>query len=176
MAERDVVRRAQAGDTAAYAALVRDHQAVAFRAAFLITRSAEDAEEATQDGFVKAWNALDRFRDEAPFRPWLLRIVTNEALNKVRSRKRRRARELMTPLEVTAPAAEAEALSRADADTLLAAVDRLPEKYRLAVTFLYLLGLSEAETAAALDVPAGTVKSRAARARAMLAEDLGEPR
>jgi RNA polymerase sigma-70 factor (ECF subfamily) len=176
MAERDVVRRAQAGDTAAYAALVRSHQAMAFRAAYLITRSAEDAEEATQDGFVKAWRALDRFRDEAPFRPWLMRIVTNEALNKVRSRQRRRAREVMAPLEVSAPPAEAEALSRADADTLLAAVDRLPDKYRLAVSYLYLLGLSEAETAEALEVAPGTVKSRAARARAMLAEDLGERR
>ncbi|MEE8331862.1 MAG: RNA polymerase sigma factor [Acidimicrobiia bacterium] len=176
MAEQDLIGRAKAGDTAAYAALVRSHQAVAFRAAFLITRSAQDAEEATQDGFVKAWKALDRFRDDAPFRPWLMRIVTNEALNRVRSRKRRRARELSVPLDVTAPAAESQALSRAEAETLLAAVDRLPDKYRLTVSYLYLLGFSEAETADALGVAVGTVKSRAARARAMLGDDLGKQR
>ena len=172
MAERDLISRARDGDAGAYAVLVRQHQQLAFRAAYLITRSAEDAEEATQDGFVKAWRALDRFRDGALFRPWLLRIVTNEALNKVRSRKRRRARELAAPLELTAPAAELAALSAIEAEELATAVYRLPDKYRLAVTYLYLLGLSEAETADALGVAQGTVKSRAARARAMLAEEL----
>jgi len=174
MAERELIERARGGDTVAYSALVRRHQAVAFRAAFVITRSAEDAEEATQDGFVKAWKALDRFRDGSPFRPWLMRIVTNEALNKVRSRRRRRARELMVPLEVAAPSAESEFESGADATALLAAIDRLPEKHRLAVSYLYLLDFSEAETATALGIALGTVKSRAARARAMLAADLGE--
>lgn len=174
MAESELIRRARGGDTDAYSALVRTHQAVAFRAAYLITRSAEDAEEATQDGFVKAWRSLDRFRDDAPFRPWLMKIVTNEALNKVRSRKRRLARELMVPLELAAPPAESEALAGVDAEAVLAAVDRLPDKYRLAVSYLYLLGLSESETATALGVAQGTVKSRAARGRAMLATELGE--
>ena len=176
MAELDLISRARDGDTGSYGELVRSHQAVAFRAAFVITRSAEDAEEAVQDGFVKAWRALDRFRDGAPFRPWLLRIVTNEALNKVRSRKRRRARETLVPLEVAAAPAEEGALSGVESERLMAAVDRLPEKYRLAVSYLYLLGLSEAETATALGVAKGTVKSRAARARAMLADLLGGER
>lgn len=176
MAEQDLVRRARGGDSAAYGELVRTHQGVAFRAAYLITRSAADAEEATQDGFVKAWQALGRFRDDAPFRPWLMRIVTNEALNKVRSRKRRRAREELTPLELVSPAAEEGALTNVEGERLLAAVDRLPEKYRLAVTFLYLAGMTEAETATVLGVAPGTVKSRAARARAMLAADLGAER
>lgn len=172
MAEDDLIRRAQAGDTVAYSELVRAHQGVAFRAAYLITRSAEDAEEATQDGFVKAWRAIDRFRLGAPFRPWVVRIVTNAALNKVRSRSRRRARELAVPLEVASPSAEGVALAGVEAASLADAIDRLPDKYRLTISYLYLLGLTEAETAAALGVAQGTVKSRAARARAMLADDL----
>ena len=176
MAEHDLVRRARAGDTMAFADLVRAHQAVAHRAAYLITRSAEDAEEAVQDGMVKAWRALDRFREGAPFRPWLMRIVTNEALNKVRGRKRRRTREMLAPLQAAAPPAEEGALGRVEAERLLAAVDRLPEKYRLAIGYLYLLDMSEAETATALGVAPGTVKSRAARARAMLAAAIGEER
>jgi RNA polymerase sigma-70 factor (ECF subfamily) len=174
MAEQDLVRRARNGDGSAYSELIRRHQAVAFRAVYLITRSAEDAEEVVQDAFVKAWRALDRFDDEAPFRPWLMRIATNEALNKVRSRKRRRARETLVPLDMAAPPAEAGALSRVEAERLLGAIDGLPEKYRLAVSYLYLLGMSEAEAATALGVARGTVKSRAARGRAMLAAALGE--
>ena len=78
------------------------------------------------------------------------------------------------PLEVTAAPAEEGALSGVEAERLMAAVDRLPDKYRLVVSYLYLLGMTEAETATALSVAHGTVKSRAARARAMLASDLGE--
>ena len=74
-----LIERARQGDQAAYGELVRDHQEIAFRVAFLITRSAPDAEDVTQEAFIKAWRALGRFRTDAPFRPWLLRIVANEA-------------------------------------------------------------------------------------------------
>ena len=61
------------------------YQALAFRTAYLLTGSAADAEDAAQVGFVKAWTALPRFRSGAPFKPWLLRIVANEAHNRRRS-------------------------------------------------------------------------------------------
>jgi DNA-directed RNA polymerase specialized sigma24 family protein len=83
--EDDVIERARRGDTSAYGALVRTHQGIAFRTAYLIARDAADAEEAVQDGFVKAYRALGRFRRGAPFRPWLLHIVANEARNRRRS-------------------------------------------------------------------------------------------
>ena len=80
--EDELVERARDGDATAFAALVRDHQEVAFRTAYLITRNAADAEDAAQVGLTKAWRALPRFRRGAPFRPWLLAIVANEARNR----------------------------------------------------------------------------------------------
>src|SRR4051795_6052331 len=71
--------RAREGDTAAYELLVERHTQVAFRVACVLAPSAADAEEAAQDAFMKAYRALGRFRRGAPFRPWLLRIVANEA-------------------------------------------------------------------------------------------------
>ena len=164
--------RARSGDAEAYAELVRRHQVTAFRAAYLITRSTHDAEEAAQDGFVKAWKALDRFRADAPFRPWLLRIVKNEALNRLRSSKRRSAMQLRVAAEPmgSQPTAEAEAIGQVQRQALVEAVDQLPERHRLVISCLYLLGLTEEETATMLRIPRGTVKSRAARARAMLAK------
>src|SRR6476469_3639199 len=81
--------RARRGDARAYESLVQEHQAIAFRTAYLITGSAADAEEAAQEAFVRAWLALKRFRQGADFRPWLLAIVANEARNRVRNRRRR---------------------------------------------------------------------------------------
>ena len=68
---------------------MRAHQDIAFRVACLAGGSAADAEEAAQEGFVKAWRALPRFRAGAPFRPWLLAIVANEARNRRRAAGRR---------------------------------------------------------------------------------------
>ena len=89
MEEAKLAERAREGDTAAYERLVRTHQALAFRAAYLVTGDAPEAEDATQEAFVKAYRALGRFRPGAPFRPWLLAMVTNEARNRRRSAGRR---------------------------------------------------------------------------------------
>ena len=119
--DTELIERANGGDEAAYGELVRRHQAVAFRVAYLVTRSAADAEEATQDGFVKAWRALGRFRDGAPFRPWVLHIVRNEARNVARSRGRRQAMHERLGLQPTLdePGADAGALAAAQRTQLL---------------------------------------------------------
>ena len=150
------------------------YQGIAFRTAYVISRNAADAEEAAQDGFVKAWRALGRFREGAPFRPWLLRIVANEAHNRVRSAGRRAGLALRAATEESsgdaAPSPEAVLLSAEQREGLLAAVNELPEEQRLVVSLRYFLGLSEREVAEALDVPQGTVKSRNARALERLRE------
>src|SRR3982074_1983701 len=90
----ELFSRAQRGDQAAYEEIVRRYQQLAFRTAYVITGSAADAEDAAQDGFVKAYMALASFRPGAEPRPWLLRIVANEARNRVRSTVGRHQLEL----------------------------------------------------------------------------------
>jgi RNA polymerase sigma factor (sigma-70 family) len=181
--ERLLVERARAGDPAAYEDLVRLHQDLAFRTAFLITRSAADAEDAAQEAFFKAYLALGRFRPEAPFRPWLLRIVANEARNRIRTRVRREAlAERATAEARTSAGGDAAAVASPEQhllalerrELLRGALERLSEADRLVISYRYLLQLSEAEMAAALDCPPGTVKSRLSRALARLRDRLPE--
>jgi RNA polymerase sigma factor (sigma-70 family) len=161
-----------------YEQLVREHQGIAFRTAYLIVGSAADAEEVVQDAFVKAHRALGRFREDAPFRPWLLAIVANEARNKRRSAGRRARFELRLaeerPSGGAAPSPEAALLAQERRAQLLGAIDTLREEHRQVVACRYLLGLSEAETAAALGCRPGTVKSRLSRALARLEAELRE--
>ena len=175
--ESRLVAAAQAGDTQAYQALVEEHQTIAFRTAYLITCSAADAEEAVQDGFVKAFRALGRFRPGAPFRPWLLRIVANEARNRRRSAGRRaglalRAAEDRRPGDA-APSPESAVLADETRTALLRAISGLRDEDREVIGARYFLDLSEAETAEALGLPKGTVKSRLSRALGRLREQLG---
>jgi RNA polymerase sigma-70 factor (ECF subfamily) len=167
--ETDLIERARHGDVSAFEALVRAHQAIAFRTAWIASGGADDAEDAAQEGFMKAFAALPRFRPDAPFRPWLLTIVANEARNLRRSANRRRALALRAPAstdgDVTSvPSPEAAILATERRQALLDALGRLPDADREVITYRYLLELSEAETAAALDVPVGTAKSRLSRA------------
>jgi RNA polymerase sigma factor (sigma-70 family) len=166
--ESELIQRAQRGDTHAYEELVHAYQGIAFRTAYVIARDASDAEDAAQDGFVKAWRALGRFRKGAPFRPWLLSIVANEARNRRRSAGRRANLTLRAATEEpsggAAPSPEAALLTAEQRAGLLAAVNQLPEEQRTVVSLRYFLGLSEHEVAETLGVPQGTVKSRTARA------------
>ena len=172
--ESDLIGRAKRGDTHAYEELVYAHQGIAFRTAYVIAGNAADAEEAAQDGFVKAWRALARFREGAPFRPWLLQIVANEARNRRRSAGRRAHLALRAATEEpsgdAAPSPEASLLSTEVRETLLAAVNELPDDQRNVIALRFFVGLSEAEVAETLSLPTGTVKSRSARALERLRE------
>jgi DNA-directed RNA polymerase specialized sigma24 family protein len=150
--ETEYVERAKRGDHDAYESLLRMHEHVAFRTAYAIVGSAADAEEVAQDAFVKAYRALHRFRPGSPFRPWLLRIVANEARNRP----------------------EAGVIASEQRDELLAALARLGEDERLAIVARYFVGLTDDETAAALGVRRGAVKMRVWRALSRLREELGE--
>jgi RNA polymerase sigma-70 factor (ECF subfamily) len=164
--------RARRGDARAYESLVEEHQAIAFRTAYLITGSAADAEEAAQEAFVRAWLALRRFRPGADFRPWLLAIVANEARNRVRGRRRRErlAERAAGGLAWQPPAADVPAPSDG---RLRAALADLPERDRSVIACRFVLDLGEHETAAVLGIALGTVKSRTARALERLRTALG---
>jgi RNA polymerase sigma-70 factor (ECF subfamily) len=174
LGEAELVARARRGDVRAFERIVESHQSIAFRTAWTITRSAADAEEAAQDGFLKAYRALPGFREVSPFRPWLLAIVANEARNRRVAAGRRERLALRAAQSADAPderrpggavpSPEAALLGRERRSELLAAIERIPERDRLAIACRYFLELSEEETAAALGCARGTVKSRLSRA------------
>ena len=176
--ESSLISRAQRGDGAAFEEIVRRYKQIAFRTAYVLTASAADAEDAAQEGFVKAFRALNRFRPGSPLRPWLLRIVANEARNRARTADRRRRLELRLTEDVrpgdAAPSPEAAVLQGDDRRRLLEAVNALDDDDRLVITSRYLLQLSGEETAAALGIPEGTVKSRLSRALDRLRHKVGE--
>lgn len=178
--EARLIERAQRGDVAAFEEVVRRYQDLAFRVAVAITGSAADAEEAAQDGFVRAYAALGRFRAGEPLRPWLLRIVGNAA----RNRRAMAARRAVLGLEeggawaLADPndAPESMAVAEEERREVLAAVNRLRPDDRAVIACRYFLSLSEAETAETLGCARGTVKSRLARALGRLRGELGVPR
>jgi len=176
--DAELVERAKRGDLRAWETIVHGYQGLAFRTAYLLSGSAADAEEAVQDGLVKAYRALGRFRRGSPLRPWLLRIVSNEARNRRRSAGRRDALALRVAATDrpgdAVPSPEAALLAGESRAQLLVAVNSLSEEHRLAIACRFFLDLSEEETAAALGIRRGTVKSRLARALARLRDELGE--
>ncbi|MGH2626931.1 MAG: RNA polymerase sigma factor [Anaerolineales bacterium] len=163
------MRRARQGEPAAWEELVRLHQEAAFRLAYLILGDAAEAEDSVQEAFVRAFGSLARFDETRPFRPWLMRIAANHARNRRRSMARywarlqrmaRRDPEMVQGAPPPRPAGSAE--------TLWQAVRRLGNGDQEVIYLRYFLGLTEAEAAEVMHVPAGTVKSRLHRSLARL--------
>ena len=173
--ETELIERARRGEVVAYEELVRRYEGVAARTAHVVAPGA-DADDAAQEAFVKAWIALPRFRPGAPFRPWLLRIVANEARNRRRSAGRRGGLALRAaddrPSDDAAPSPEAAVLRAEDRAALLAAVNRLRDDDREIIAARFFLDLSEAEAAETVGIPRGTVKSRLSRALGRLRAEL----
>jgi RNA polymerase sigma-70 factor (ECF subfamily) len=168
--EHALVARAKAGDHDAYACLVRPHEHVAYRVAVAVTGGRADAEEAMQNGFVKAYRSLHRFRAGASFRPWLLRIVVNEAHNVVRAERRHlrlgaRAAERHLP---SGSAPDDAVLAREDAEQTLAALARLPKADRLALALRYFAELPDGEGAVLAGTSVEAYRVRLVRARKRL--------
>ena len=165
--ERQLVLLAKRGDQQAFGQLVTSYQQVAFRAAYLIVRESAAAEDVAQEGFVRAYQGLNRFREGEPFRPWLLRIVTNLALNEVRARTRRGGLldRLGWASAKSEPPADRATLSGEEQQELWNAVNELGAEDRVVLYLRYFLELPEKEIAVAIGKAPGTVKSRLNRAR-----------
>jgi RNA polymerase sigma factor (sigma-70 family) len=176
--DAELIRKTRGGDVVAYDRLVERYLDVALRVAHLMG-GADEASDVTQEAFVKAWRALGRFRDGSPFRPWLLRIVANEARNARRSAGRR-ARVAWRvaedrPSAGAAPSAEEAALVAERRRLVLAALESLSQADRDVISCRYLADLTEAETAVVLGCRPGTVKSRLSRALTRLRARLADP-
>jgi RNA polymerase sigma factor (sigma-70 family) len=168
--EGDLIARARAGDGTAFGQLVQKYQELAFRTAYLITIDATDAEDAAQEGFMRAYQTLRRFRPDAAFRPWLLQIVANAAKKPRRAAGRRVGRELRAADANTwaaagpSPSPEVVVIAAEQRRTMLSLVNGLSEEDRMAIACRYFLGLTEAESASVMGCAPGTVKSRLSRA------------
>jgi RNA polymerase sigma-70 factor (ECF subfamily) len=172
--EQDLIARAQRGETLAYEQLVQQYEQIAFRVAYLITHEEHEAADAAQDAFLRAYRALGSFKLGQPLRPWLLRIVTNTALNRIQAAQRReRMNERYTRqviVENNGLSIEGLTLKHEQQQRLLAAVGQLNPDQQALIALRYFLELPEAEVAAALNIPRGTVKSRLHRTLAKLRE------
>lgn len=178
--ESEVIRAVLDGQPDRYAELVDRYQARAIRLAFSLLGNTDDAREASQDAFLKAYRSLGRFRGEAAFFTWLSRIVINEC----RSRWRRRAREPIATVRISgSPAADEESeasffvdpedpgagpgeqlAQRELSQRLSREIARLPTRQRIAFVSHHLHGCSLEETAAVMRCRVGTVKSHLFRA------------
>lgn len=155
-------------DSAQAARLVEKHGQAVYRLAYARTGSREDAEDVTQETFLRLVRAAPEFRDEDHCRAWLLRVAANCAGDLTRSPWRRRRRPLEEAASLGAPPPEP------PEDGALAAVLALPERYRTVVHLYYYEDCSAAEIARLLGMREGTVHTRLSRARAMLREAMEE--
>jgi len=186
--DRPEVAAAAAGDEAAYEALVLRHQRALFALAFRHLGDREDAADAVQEVFLRAWRALPRFRGEAAFRTWLLGIAINVCRTRLGAADARRRRataplsrrdpatgeDVPLPLPDPAPGPEATARAGELRDALARALAALSPEHREVLLLREMSGLEYDEVAVAAGCALGTVKSRIARARAALRAALEE--
>jgi RNA polymerase sigma-70 factor (ECF subfamily) len=169
MGEAGLVGQAAQGDRAAFAALVRQHQSRLRSFLRRLTRGdAALADDLAQESFLEAWKKLAQFRGEGSFAGWLLRIAWTRYLMEARRRK-------LEPLgDSDEPRDGPETLSMDARLDLESALRRLSPAERAGLTLCYAQGFSNAEAAAILDLPPGTLKSHIARGRAKLKALLGD--
>jgi len=169
----DLVARATAGDEQAFATLLERYRDRVFRLAVSILGAAfvGEAEEVTQEVFLRVHHALKSYRGESKFGTWLYRVTFHQALN-LKSRVRFRAPHVGEEILAERSAADPDALARlerARRDTVVAeCIEELPEAYQSALRLHYWMGESIAEIAVLLDAPENTVKSHLFRARQLL--------
>ena len=166
--EPALVARALAGDRTALGVLVTRFAAPVRRLANAILRDADEAEDAAQDGVLQALVKLDRYDPTRPFGPWLMRIVANAAIDRRRRRAVRDTSELDEELAGGGPLPDVEVDRLALRQRLAMALDKLPERYRVAVVLFDVEGYSQAEIAEILGVAPGTVRSAVFHARRRL--------
>jgi RNA polymerase sigma-70 factor (ECF subfamily) len=171
--DAELAQAAVRGDPDAFGQLIDRHGLAARRAARAILRDEDEADDAVQEGMLAAWRAIARFEPARPFRPWLMRIVVNAALDALRRSRVRQAE----PLGETIESAELGPDRRAEASLLRAKLDAglatLPERQRIALVLFDAEGWAHADIAATLGVPEGTVRSYVFHARRAMRRSLG---
>jgi RNA polymerase sigma-70 factor (ECF subfamily) len=180
--DRELVTAAREGDAEAFGLLVRRHQRRVYRLAVHLLKSGAEAEDVTQDTFVRAYGALDRFDGRSEPFTWIYRICVNLSLNALRSRKTRRASSPDDPrvealLIDNRPAGASPARTSSDKQlgrALVEGIDELSDTLRTTLVLVCIDGLSHAEAGEVLGCPEGTVAWRVHEARKKLRGMLSE--
>ncbi len=179
--DADLVAKSKLGDTRAFGELVRRYQKPVFRIVLRMVHSQDDADDLTQDTFVRAHRGLKTFKEEFDFHPWLYRIAVNQAINFINRRKRQAAADIDEVPELDMkigpePESPLQSASRGELlERLERALDRLPEDQKTVFLLRVQEGLSYEEIAKSMDTPKGTVMSRLARARMALRKHMDLP-
>jgi RNA polymerase sigma-70 factor, ECF subfamily len=172
--DRALAIRASRGDVGAFRHLVREHSGLVYRVALRIL-GIQDAQDASQEAWIRAWRNIENFRGDSAFSTWLYRITVNTCLSVRRKESRRREREysgdelpfLPEPRGGDADP-EAASLGAQRREELLAALDHVRAEHRAALVLRHMEGLSYAEIAQILEVPDGTAKGWVSRGRAAM--------
>jgi RNA polymerase sigma-70 factor (ECF subfamily) len=190
--EAELIRQAQAGQMSAFGELVRRYQDRLYNVIFRMVGRRAEAEELTQEAFLKALRNIGRFRLSSRFYTWLFRIGVNLAISHRRRRMKVKFHSLASDggdedrgdpdggqrtgelAERRNPGPVAQAMARETADRITAALGELDEPFRTALVLRDVEGMDYAEIGTVLDLPAGTVKSRIHRARTMLKDKLSD--
>lgn len=181
--EAELIALAAQGDARAFELIMRRHNQLLFRTARSILKSDSEAEDALQDAWLRAWRALDSFRADARLSTWLVRIVANEALGRLR---RKSAQVIPLDAAMTSPEPDLQAALTEDSDhgperfamraelrkLLEAGIDDLPEAFRTVFMLRAVEEMETSEIAEALGIPEATVRTRFFRARSLLREGL----
>jgi len=169
--EAQLVASAQQGNTSALEQLLEHHYDYVFSICRKVTGNIDDANEATQETLISVVRNISSFKSTAKFSTWIYRIATNAALDEIRKRSRRPTSEFNEETVViqTTTSLEDSLIDNIDIDN---ALQSLPEEFRMVLVLRDLLGTSYEEISEILDVPSGTVKSRIARARQKVKEEL----
>ncbi|MGB1285585.1 MAG: RNA polymerase sigma factor [Aggregatilineales bacterium] len=163
--DNELINSIRQGDKHACTLLMQAHQEAVFRLAYLFLRNTADADDVAQDVFIRVYHQLHRFDTNRPFRPWLLHITRNLALNRQRSLQRRFANwQRLARDKLPGADVEQQVIIQHEQDTLLQAVHKLRDIDREVIYLRYFMALSIEETADILQVKPGTVKSRLHRA------------
>ena len=170
----DILKRAAEGDIEAFEDIYRSFSGFVYNVALGITRDRADAEEVTQDVFIKAYRGLKGFRFGSSFKTWIYRIAVNEALNRYNKSKKEKSRRVDYDDSIESQAAHrsgAEEMMQSDSETIRSMLlERLDQHQRACLVLREIEGLSYKEIAGALRIPVNTVRSRLKRARQALFE------
>lgn len=180
MDELKLIEKAQKGNRSAFEKLVKLHEKNVYNLALKFTKNREDALDAAQESFLKAWISLKSFRNESKFSSWLYRLTYNTCLDYLRKSKKGEIisltsaedEETVADIKDNALTPEEYAVHKETRTAVREAVNMLPEEYRRIIIMREFAGLSYSEIAEAMNINEGTVKSRLSRGRLKLAEVL----